>query len=167
MVSGLFVLWTVPRLPISGHSHSRESSNEEIHEGTFWVKEHLSCALLFESTFLGPSLGVRYCSREANSGESQKRRCISIRSKPRCCTWGSTRRILASDWRGLLLKLFLWTLNWLITNELQINLAPPESLDAIVHAISEHVHPNFRLFACMNPATDAGKRRLPPSIRTR
>ena len=28
-------------------------------------------------------------------------------------------------------------------------------------------HPNFRLFAAMNPATDAGKRDLPPAIRQR
>lgn len=28
-------------------------------------------------------------------------------------------------------------------------------------------HPNFRLFAAMNPATDAGKKDLPPSIRSR
>ncbi|KAK6730863.1 hypothetical protein RB195_007370 [Necator americanus] len=55
--------------------------------------------------------------------------------------------------------------HWLLIDE--INLAPPESLDAIVHAISNDVHPNFRLFACMNPATDAGKRRLPASVRTR
>ncbi|KAK5976327.1 VWFA domain-containing protein [Trichostrongylus colubriformis] len=55
--------------------------------------------------------------------------------------------------------------HWLLIDE--INLAPPESLDAIVHAILGKVHPNFRLFACMNPATDAGKRRLPASVRTR
>lgn len=28
-------------------------------------------------------------------------------------------------------------------------------------------HPDFRLFACMNPATDVGKKDLPPSLRTR
>uniref|UniRef100_K7FQC1 Midasin n=1 Tax=Pelodiscus sinensis TaxID=13735 RepID=K7FQC1_PELSI len=28
-------------------------------------------------------------------------------------------------------------------------------------------HPGFRLFACMNPATDVGKRNLPPGIRNR
>ena len=28
-------------------------------------------------------------------------------------------------------------------------------------------HPNFRLFACMNPATDVGKKDLPPNIRSR
>nr|pir hypothetical protein F55F10.2 - Caenorhabditis elegans [Caenorhabditis elegans] len=56
--------------------------------------------------------------------------------------------------------------HWLLVDE--INLAPPECLDAIVHALSAPgTHPNFRLFACMNPATDAGKRRLPPGVRTR
>jgi hypothetical protein len=28
-------------------------------------------------------------------------------------------------------------------------------------------HPNFRLVAAMNPATDAGKRELPPALRNR
>lgn len=28
-------------------------------------------------------------------------------------------------------------------------------------------HPDFRLFACMNPATDVGKKDLPPGIRNR
>ncbi|WKX90319.1 hypothetical protein Q1695_009285 [Nippostrongylus brasiliensis] len=55
--------------------------------------------------------------------------------------------------------------HWLLIDE--VNLAPPESLDAIVHAISGKVHPNFRLFACMNPATDAGKRKLPEGVRTK
>ncbi|CAB3406564.1 unnamed protein product [Caenorhabditis bovis] len=56
--------------------------------------------------------------------------------------------------------------HWLLVDE--INLAPPECLDAIIHALSAaSTHPNFRLFACMNPATDSGKRRLPPSVRTK
>ncbi|KAJ1361783.1 hypothetical protein KIN20_021124 [Parelaphostrongylus tenuis] len=55
--------------------------------------------------------------------------------------------------------------HWLLIDE--INLAPSESLDAIVHTISKDTHPNFRLFACMNPSTDVGKRRLPASVRTR
>lgn len=29
----------------------------------------------------------------------------------------------------------------------------------------ESRHPNFRLFACMNPASDVGKRNLPDGIR--
>jgi len=28
-------------------------------------------------------------------------------------------------------------------------------------------HPNFRLFCCMNPATDVGKKSMPQSIRSR
>ena len=28
-------------------------------------------------------------------------------------------------------------------------------------------HENFRLFACMNPATDVGKKDLPPGVRNR
>ena len=28
-------------------------------------------------------------------------------------------------------------------------------------------HPDFRLFCCMNPATDIGKKSLPPSVRNR
>ncbi|KAJ7715068.1 hypothetical protein B0H16DRAFT_1209841, partial [Mycena metata] len=28
-------------------------------------------------------------------------------------------------------------------------------------------HPDFRLFACVNPATDVGKKDLPPHIRSR
>jgi len=28
-------------------------------------------------------------------------------------------------------------------------------------------HEDFRLFACMNPATDVGKKDLPPGIRNR
>lgn len=28
-------------------------------------------------------------------------------------------------------------------------------------------HDDFRLFACMNPATDVGKKDLPPGIRNR
>ncbi|PAV80645.1 hypothetical protein WR25_15997 [Diploscapter pachys] len=56
--------------------------------------------------------------------------------------------------------------HWLLVDE--INLAPPECLDAIVHAIaSPTTHRKFRLFACMNPATDSGKRTLPASVRAR
>ncbi|CAO4374597.1 unnamed protein product [Caenorhabditis nigoni] len=56
--------------------------------------------------------------------------------------------------------------HWILVDE--INLAPPECLDAIINALSAPgTHSNFRLFACMNPATDAGKRQLPPGVRTR
>ena len=42
----------------------------------------------------------------------------------------------------------------------------------ILNCISSDVtptvrHEDFRLFACMNPATDVGKKDLPPGIRNR
>lgn len=58
--------------------------------------------------------------------------------------------------------------DWLLIDEL--NLAPPECLDAIMQIIdsySSRVHPEFRLFACMNPGTDVGKRCLPNGVRSK
>ncbi|VDN51101.1 unnamed protein product [Dracunculus medinensis] len=57
--------------------------------------------------------------------------------------------------------------DWLLIDE--INLAPVECLDAIVHVLddADKRHPNFRLFACMNPATDVMKKNLPIGIRSR
>lgn len=57
--------------------------------------------------------------------------------------------------------------HWLLVDE--INLASSECLDAIIHVFDGNLerHPNFRLFACMNPATDTGKKKLPIGIRTR
>ena len=65
----------------------------------------------------------------------------------------------------------------------EINLAAAETLESISGLIQEPTasitltehgslvpvprHPNFRLFACMNPATDVGKKDLPPGIRSR
>jgi midasin len=65
----------------------------------------------------------------------------------------------------------------------EVNLASQETLEAIATILEgpsaslvltergdvEPVtrHPNFRLFACMNPATDVGKKDLPPSLRSR
>lgn len=56
---------------------------------------------------------------------------------------------------------------WLLVDE--INLASSECLDAIIQTLDsgEKLHPNFRLFACMNPATDVGKRVLPSKVRTK
>jgi midasin len=75
--------------------------------------------------------------------------------------------------------------DWLLLDE--INLASDESL-ACVHAVIDaslcadedervfyenanaqpvKIHSNFRLFACMNPATDSGKRNVTQSIRNR
>lgn len=70
---------------------------------------------------------------------------------------------------------------WILLDE--VNLAPPETLQRIIGVLEEESgslclaergdinyverHPNFRIFACMNPATDAGKRDLPYSLRSR
>jgi midasin len=77
--------------------------------------------------------------------------------------------------------------DWILLDE--INLATAETLDCLAGLIenfgdskgpgksppvlleaedsSVERHPEFRLFACMNPATDVGKRDLPPGIRNR
>ncbi|KAK4348719.1 hypothetical protein RND71_031474 [Anisodus tanguticus] len=70
---------------------------------------------------------------------------------------------------------------WILLDE--VNLAPPETLQRIIGVLEEETgslcltergdidyvnrHSNFRIFACMNPATDAGKRDLPISLRSR
>lgn len=70
---------------------------------------------------------------------------------------------------------------WILLDE--VNLAPPETLQRIIGVLEgdngslclaergdvSHIcrHPEFRIFACMNPATDAGKRDLPYSLRSR
>ncbi|PWA97505.1 hypothetical protein CTI12_AA028730 [Artemisia annua] len=70
---------------------------------------------------------------------------------------------------------------WILLDE--INLAPPETLQRVIGVLEDEVgslclaergdvnyisrHPNFRIFACMNPATDAGKRDLPLALRSR
>lgn len=70
---------------------------------------------------------------------------------------------------------------WILLDE--VNLAPPETLQRIIGVLEGengalclaergdidyiHRHANFRIFACMNPATDAGKRDLPFSLRSR
>ncbi|KAL4259301.1 Midasin, partial [Pleurotus pulmonarius] len=70
---------------------------------------------------------------------------------------------------------------WVLLDE--VNLASPETLECIaglLHGPTSSItlteqgalepvprHPDFRLFACMNPATDVGKKDLPPNIRAR
>ncbi|KAK6125035.1 hypothetical protein DH2020_041213 [Rehmannia glutinosa] len=70
---------------------------------------------------------------------------------------------------------------WILLDE--VNLAPPEILQRVIGVLEDEKgsiclsergdvdyvcrHPNFRMFACMNPATDAGKRDLPFSLRSR
>ncbi|KAF9602379.1 hypothetical protein IFM89_027086 [Coptis chinensis] len=71
--------------------------------------------------------------------------------------------------------------HWILLDE--VNLAPPETLQRIMGVLEgengslcltergdvDYIerHPAFRLFGCMNPATDAGKRDLPYSVRSR
>ncbi|TFY72597.1 hypothetical protein EVG20_g419 [Dentipellis fragilis] len=71
--------------------------------------------------------------------------------------------------------------DWVLLDE--INLASPETLEAVSGLLQSPTasitlteqgslepvarHPDFRLFACMNPATDVGKKDLPPNIRSR
>ncbi|KAJ3207647.1 AAA ATPase midasin, partial [Entophlyctis luteolus] len=71
--------------------------------------------------------------------------------------------------------------DWILLDE--VNLATPETLESLSGILQSATgsllllergdtepikrHPDFRLFACMNPANDAGKRDLPPSILSR
>ncbi|KAG2155783.1 uncharacterized protein EDB93DRAFT_1101572 [Suillus bovinus] len=71
--------------------------------------------------------------------------------------------------------------DWVLLDE--INLASPETLECITGLLRGPTasitlteqgslsavprHHDFRLFACMNPATDVGKKDLPPTIRAR
>ncbi|ETN39269.1 uncharacterized protein HMPREF1541_05492 [Cyphellophora europaea CBS 101466] len=73
---------------------------------------------------------------------------------------------------------------WLLLDE--INLASSDTLDHVVSLLGDVdgqkpylllteagnvekvvAHPNFKVFAAMNPATDAGKKDLPPALRSR
>ena len=69
---------------------------------------------------------------------------------------------------------------WVLLDE--INLAEQETLMGLSAVLNRsdssfrlndeagsvvHVHPEFRIFACMNPSTDVGKKDLPPSLRSR
>ncbi|TPX38299.1 hypothetical protein SmJEL517_g00093 [Synchytrium microbalum] len=62
----------------------------------------------------------------------------------------------------------------------EVNLAPAETLETLSGLLEGSIlllergdthpikpHPNFRIFACMNPSGDAGKRELPPGVRSR
>ncbi|CAG8487914.1 37837_t:CDS:10, partial [Gigaspora margarita] len=71
--------------------------------------------------------------------------------------------------------------DWILLDE--INLASTETLECLNGILQDSEssllliekgdskpiirHPNFRIFACMNPATDVGKRDLPPGLRSR
>ncbi|RPB13613.1 midasin, partial [Morchella conica CCBAS932] len=75
--------------------------------------------------------------------------------------------------------------DWVLLDE--INLAAPDTLESIADLLKDgkdgdvrsillsekgdvervKAHPDFRIFACMNPATDVGKRDLPSGLRSR
>ena len=71
--------------------------------------------------------------------------------------------------------------DWVLLDE--INLASPDTLESIASLFDTNApsllltesgdverveaHPDFRVFAAMNPATDVGKKDLPPGIRSR
>jgi len=72
--------------------------------------------------------------------------------------------------------------DWVLLDE--INLAAADTLESIADLLKDggggsillsekgdvervEAHPDFRIFACMNPATDVGKRDLPPGLRSR
>lgn len=72
--------------------------------------------------------------------------------------------------------------DWVLLDE--INLAAPDTLESISDLLKDggngsillsekgdveriQAHPDFRIFACMNPATDFGKRDLPSGLRSR
>ncbi|EFX05719.1 denitrification regulatory protein nirq [Grosmannia clavigera kw1407] len=74
--------------------------------------------------------------------------------------------------------------DWLLLDE--INLASPDTLESVADLLSTgpadcptillaetgaidrvRAHPDFRVFGAMNPATDVGKRDLPPGLRSR
>ncbi|KAI7307992.1 midasin [Hortaea werneckii] len=71
--------------------------------------------------------------------------------------------------------------DWVLLDE--INLASPDTLESITDLLDPsapslllteagnieriEAHPGFRVFAAMNPATDVGKKDLPPGIRSR
>ena len=70
--------------------------------------------------------------------------------------------------------------DWVLLDE--INLASSDTLESLTGLLADHrslllsergdtepiiPHPDFRIFACMNPATDYGKRDLPSGIRSR
>ncbi|KAI9594948.1 P-loop containing nucleoside triphosphate hydrolase protein [Syncephalis fuscata] len=71
--------------------------------------------------------------------------------------------------------------DWILLDE--VNLAAAETLECLSGLLQDadgslllmekgeaepiKRHPNFRVFACMNPATDVGKKDLPPGLRSR
>ncbi|KAK6348296.1 AAA ATPase midasin [Orbilia javanica] len=94
---------------------------------------------------------------------------------------GSPQQAIFNFVEGLLVKA-VRNGEWVLLDEL--NLAAPETLESIADLMNDagsrsmlllekggveriYAHPDFRIFGCMNPATDVGKRDLPQGIRSR
>ncbi|PWA02130.1 hypothetical protein BB558_001727 [Smittium angustum] len=93
---------------------------------------------------------------------------------------GDSRSMVFSYTEGALVKAAKEG-TWILLDE--INLATAETLDCLSGLLQDENgsillhdrgdvkpikrHPNFRLFACMNPATDVGKKALPLGLRSR
>lgn len=124
---------------------------------------------------------------EARSDSLKKRKQMKLRVDEKIKAWENFKLNLENA-RGMIFSFvegaFVTAMKngeWILLDE--VNLAPPETLQRVMGVLEgEHGslclaergdisyidrHPNFRLFACMNPATDAGKRDLPFSLRSR
>ncbi|KAI4324806.1 hypothetical protein MLD38_030260 [Melastoma candidum] len=105
---------------------------------------------------------------------------FSVKLEIACGQVAATSAMLFSFVEGAFVKA-LRNGEWILLDE--VNLAPPEVLQRVAGVLEDDKgslclaergdvsyvfrHPNFRIFACMNPATDAGKRELPHSVRCR
>ena len=105
---------------------------------------------------------------------------FSVKLDASCSQIGSSSGMLFQFVEGVFVTA-LRNGDWILLDE--VNLAPPETLQRVIGVLEDvngslclaergdasyiPRHPNFRLFACMNPATDAGKRDLPYSLRSR
>ncbi|KAK7492084.1 hypothetical protein BaRGS_00016748 [Batillaria attramentaria] len=117
----------------------------------------------------------------ADTEAGQSWRKIGVRLQQLKLQIQETENVLAFSFiEGTLVKA-LRSGDWVLLDE--INLAAAETLDCLAGLLEstdgslvltergdmEPVvrHPDFRLFACMNPATDVGKKDLTPGIRNR
>ena len=106
---------------------------------------------------------------------------LATRAAAFAALFATARRPLALDFVEGPLVRAVREGHWLLLDE--INLAAPETLDCLAPLLQSREsslvltergdltpvprHAHFRLFACMNPATDVGKRDLAPSVRAR
>ena len=131
-----------------------------------------------------------HTKRQADAGERKKRRvdselpaawaALADRARQFGAMFAQKRAFAFAFVEGPLVRA-LRAGHWLLLDE--VNLAAPETLDCLAQLLQSREssvvltergdiapvprHPDFRLFACMNPATDVGKRDLAPSLRAR